>query len=113
MSGLRWWVVALGIAMAIAGCASVPITQTDAAASAIPDPSLSPSPTSEVTEKAPGLALSPSYPTERPRDSSGPAEAAVPEDYVPWEGFNTALFSLNRKVDRASFKPVATAGCRT
>jgi len=109
MSGLRWWVVALGIAMAIAGCASVPITQTDAAASAIPDPSLSPSPTSEVTEKAPGLALSPSDPTERPRDSSETAEEAVTEDYDPWEGFNTAMFSFNRKVDRYALKPVAKA----
>ncbi len=32
MSGLRWWVLALGSAMAIAGCASVPTARTDAAA---------------------------------------------------------------------------------
>src|SRR5256712_13545666 len=52
MSGLRWWVLALGSALAIAGCASVPIARTDAAGSAIYDPSLSPSPTSAPAEKA-------------------------------------------------------------
>src|SRR5439155_17480166 len=73
MSRLRWWVLALGSAMAIAGCASVPTTETDAAASAIADPS--PSPTSEVV------------------DSSETAEETVTDDYDPWEAFNTAMFS--------------------
>ena len=109
MSGSRWWVLALGLAMAIAGCVSVPIAETDAAASAIPDPSLSPSPTSEVAERAIGLAPSPVDPTERPRDSSGIAEDTVVEDYDPWAPFNTAMFSFNRKVDRYVLKPVAKA----
>src|SRR2546428_10521638 len=62
MSGLRLWVLALGSAMAIAGCASVPT-----------------------------------------------AEETVTEDYDPWESFNTAMFSFNRKVDRYALKPVAKA----
>ena len=94
MSGSRWWVLALGIAMAIAGCVSAPTAQTDAAASAIPDPS--PSPTSEVAERATGLAPS-------------PLEDTVVEDYDPWAPFNTAIFSFNRKVDRYVLKPVAKA----
>jgi len=109
MSGLRWWVLALGSAMAIAGCASVPTARTDAAASAIDDPSLSPSPTSEAAERAKGLTQSPSDPTERPLGSSETAEETVTEDYDPWEPFNTAMFSFNRKVDRYALKPVAKA----
>ena len=107
MSGLRWWVLALGIAMAIAGCASVPTAKTDAAASATSDPSASPTP--EVAEKAKGLTLLPLDPTERPLDSSETAEETVIEDYDPWEAFNTAMFSFNRKVDRYALKPVAKA----
>src|SRR2546425_4874852 len=109
MSGSRWWVLAVGLAMAFAGCVSVPTAETDAATSAIPDPSLSPSPTSEVAERAIGLAPSPVDPTERPRDSSGIAEDTVVEDYDPWAPFNTAMFSFNRKVDRYALKPVAKA----
>src|SRR2546426_558583 len=109
MSGLRWWVLALGSAMAIAGCASVPTARIDAAASAIDDPSLSPSPTSEAAERAKGLTQSPSDPTERPLGSSETAEETVTEDYDPWEPFNTAMFSFNRKVDRYALKPVAKA----
>ena len=52
MSGSRWWVLVLGVAMAIAGCVSVSTTETDADASALPKSSLSPSPTSEGAEKA-------------------------------------------------------------
>src|SRR3989475_9494506 len=109
MSGLRWWVLALGSAMAIAGCASVPTARIDAAASAIDDPSLSPSPTSEAAERAKGLTRSPSDPTERPLGSSETAEETVTGDYDPWEPFNTAMFSFNRKVDRYALKPVAKA----
>src|SRR3989442_3315542 len=107
MSGSRWWVLALGTAMAVAGCASVPTAQIDAAASAIPDPS--PSPTSEIAEKAIGLAPSPLDPPERPLDLSKTAEETVAEDYDPWETFNTAMFSFNRRVDRYALKPVAKA----
>src|SRR5437867_5189755 len=51
MSGSRWWVLALGIAMAIAGCVSVSTTETVADGSALPESSLSPSPTSEGADK--------------------------------------------------------------
>src|SRR5437870_2696974 len=54
MSGSRWWLLALGVAMAIAGCVSVSTTETDADASALPRSSLSPSPTSEVAKRAIG-----------------------------------------------------------
>lgn len=30
------------------------------------------------------------------------------EDYDPWEGFNSAMFEFNRKVDKYVLKPVAT-----
>ncbi len=90
MSGLRWWVLVLGVAMAIAGCVSVSTTETVADASALPESSLSPSPTSEGAEKAIG-------------------EETVVEDYDPWAPFNTAIFSFNRKVDRYVLKPVAKA----
>jgi len=90
MSGSRWWVLALGIAMAIAGCVSVSTTETVADGSALPESSLSPSPTSEGAEKAIG-------------------EETLVEDYDPWAPFNTAIFSFNRKVDRYVLKPVAKA----
>jgi len=90
MSGSRWWLLALGVAMAIAGCVSVSTTETDADASALPKSSLSPSPTSEGAERAIG-------------------EETVAEDYDPWAPFNTAIFSFNRKVDRYVLKPVAKA----
>src|SRR5437879_6610977 len=109
MSWSRWWVLALGSSMAIAGCASVPTARIDAAASAIDDPSLSPSPTSEAAERAKGLTQSPSDPTERPLGSSETAEETVTEDYDPWEPFNTAMFSFNRKVYRYALKPAAKA----
>src|SRR5207244_4971639 len=74
MSGSRWWLLALGVAMAIAGCVSVSTTETDADASALPKSSLSPSPTSEGAERAIG-------------------EETVAEDYDPWAPFNPAIFS--------------------
>src|SRR5438128_5681877 len=80
MSGSRWWVLALGVAMAIAGCVSVSTTETVADASALPDPSLSASPTSEGAEKAIDEARSPLDPAERPQNSSGIAEDTVAED---------------------------------
>ena len=104
MSGSRWWGFALGVGMAIAGVVSVSTAETDALASAIPD--LSPSPSSELAEAATGVALDPG---ERPVDSSGIAEETVAEEYDPWEPFNTAMFSFNRKVDRYALKPVAKA----
>src|SRR5437879_12173901 len=75
MSGLRWWVLVLGVAMAIAGCVSVSTTETVADASALPESSLSPSPTSEGAEKATGT------------------ETLV-EDYDPRAPSNTALCSF-------------------
>src|SRR5207237_9538535 len=69
----------------------------------------SPSPTSEAAERAKGLTLSPSDPTERPLNSSEIAAETVTEDYDPRESFNTAMFSFNRKVDRYALKPVAKA----
>jgi len=106
MSGLRLWVLGLGVAMAIAGGVSVSTAETDALASAIPDLSLSPFPGAEPAGEAIGLALDP---TRRPLDSSGIAEDTVVEDYDPWEPFNTSVFSFNRKVDRYALKPVAKA----
>ncbi len=87
MSGSRGWVLALGVAMAIAGGVSVSTAETDALASAIRDPSLSPSPTSEIAEETIGLALSPLDRTERPLNSSEIAEDTVIEEYDPWEPF--------------------------
>src|SRR5207247_11265228 len=82
--------VARGVAMETGGCGSVSTTDTDADASALPKSSLSPSPTSEGAERAIG-------------------EETVAEDYDPWAPFNTAIFSVNRKVDRYVLKPVAKA----
>src|SRR5437867_13305653 len=80
MSGSRWWVLALGIAMAIAGCVSVSTTETVADGSALPESSLSPSPTSEGAENA-------------------IVHETVVDAYDPCEPFNTARFSFTRKVD--------------
>jgi phospholipid-binding lipoprotein MlaA len=106
MSGPRWWVLGLGIAIATVGSVRVATAETDAVASAIADESVFPSSSSELAEGATVLALDP---TERSLDSSGIAEDTVVEDYDPWEPFNTATFSFNRKVDRYALKPVAKA----
>jgi phospholipid-binding lipoprotein MlaA len=98
---------------------------TDPVAPAVPS---DPDPVAEPADLVAQTAASPSAPAAGQKDAGPPAQeapakdaadefydpfakkeesAAAGEDYDPWEGFNSAMFEFNRKVDRYVIKPVA------
>jgi phospholipid-binding lipoprotein MlaA len=58
---------------------------------------------SAASEQSPGSVAE----QEEPYDPFATEASKAPEDYDPWEPFNTRMFELNRWVDRYVAKPVA------
>jgi phospholipid-binding lipoprotein MlaA len=128
-------VVFLGVVLATAqGCAALPDSLPTVSIALTAPPIESPAPTeapeappaSEPTQEArpDAIVVAADQPTAAPAASPAaePAtkdadefydpfakkgEAADEEGADPWEGFNSAMFEFNRKVDRYVLKPVA------
>lgn len=107
------FVLALGLALGLTGCGTLPhaLRGESAVLASLPTPS----PVSEApaviavdlpvggpqiaqTQRAPGEKL-----------PVGGANDAIEEEYDPWEPFNEKTFEFNRKLDRYLLKPVAKA----